>query len=100
MTFELATTSEIGTEIGQRLQAQRLAQNLTQAEVAARAGVSKGTVQNLESKGQATLESLVKVVMALGLVSELSGLFVLRATSIKQLEAASAGRKRARTSNK
>jgi transcriptional regulator with XRE-family HTH domain len=95
LQFELATTDEIGTELGQRLRSQRLAQDLKQADLAARAGVSEGTVRNLENKGQASLESLLRIVAALGLSGSLSELFVLRPTSIKEMESASAGRMRA-----
>ncbi|HEY1610877.1 MAG TPA: helix-turn-helix transcriptional regulator [Paraburkholderia sp.] len=95
LTFELATIEEIGAELGNRLRAQRLAQNLTQAELAGRAGVSRGTVRNLEGKGQASVESLLRIVGALGLAGNLSELFVLRSTSIRAMEAATRSRKRA-----
>lgn len=93
--FDLATAEEIGVELGLRLRAQRLAQDLKQAELAARAGVSTGTVRNLEHKGQASLESLLRIVGALGLAGGLAELFVLRSNSIKEMEATSAGRQRA-----
>jgi transcriptional regulator with XRE-family HTH domain len=95
MQFELSTPSEIGSELGQRLRAQRLQQNLQQAELAARAGVSEGTVRNLETKGQGTLESLLRIVIALGLVGEMADLFIARPTSIKALREQSAVRTRA-----
>jgi transcriptional regulator with XRE-family HTH domain len=95
LSFKLAGIDEIGQELGLRLRAHRLAQNLQQAELAARAGVSEGTVRNLEKKGQATLESLLRVVMTLGLIDELSELFVPKITSIKALEAAASKRVRA-----
>ncbi|TAL96740.1 MAG: helix-turn-helix domain-containing protein [Paraburkholderia sp.] len=93
--FELATVEEICTELASRLREHRLAQNITQAELAGRAGISMGTVRNFESKGQATLESLIKIVMALGLAGSLSDLFVLRATTIRDMEKASVRRQRA-----
>jgi transcriptional regulator with XRE-family HTH domain len=92
-SFDLATADEIGLELAKRLRSHRLAQNLGQTELAARAGVSRGTVQNLEAKGQASLESLLKIVTALGLAGSLSEL--LRPTSIKEMETTSAGRMRA-----
>jgi transcriptional regulator with XRE-family HTH domain len=95
LSLNLSTADEIGRELGVRLRLHRLAQNLQQAELAARAGVSEGTVRNLEKKGQATLESLLRVVMALGLVNELSELFVFKPISIKALEDASLKRVRA-----
>ena len=91
-----ATYEEVCAELGKRLKRQRLAQGLPQGELAARANVSSGTVKNLESKGQASLESLVRIVMALGLVDELARLFELKVTSIQQMERAQlAERKRA-----
>ncbi|SEB15449.1 helix-turn-helix domain-containing protein [Paraburkholderia sartisoli] len=95
LNFELAAVEEICTELASRLRAHRLAQNITQAELAGRAGISMGTVRNFESKGQATLESLIKIVMALGLAGSLSDLFVLRATTIRDMEKASVRRQRA-----
>jgi len=95
LIFDLATAEEIGAELGRRLRAQRLAQNLTQQALAARAGVSRGTVRNLEGKGQASVESLLRIVGALGLGGSLSELFVLRPTSIREMEAASTSRMRA-----
>ncbi len=96
MDFGFATHDEICAEIGRRLKRQRLAQGLPQAELATRASLSSGTVKNLESKGQASLESLVRIVMALGLVDELAALFELKVMSIQQMERAQlAERKRA-----
>lgn len=95
LSLTLSTPDEIGHELGARLRQHRLAQNLQQAELAARASVSEGTVRNLEKKGQATLESLLRIVIALGLVDELSGLFVFKPTSIKALEDADIRRVRA-----
>ncbi len=41
MQFDFATTDEIAAEFGARIRAHRLAQNLQQSELAARAGVSE-----------------------------------------------------------
>lgn len=96
MNFDLAENGEIRRELGSRLKAQRLARNLGQKELAARAGVSAGTVKNLEKKGQSSLESLIRIVSALDLVDELATLFVLRTRSIAEMErAALGGRSRA-----
>lgn len=51
--------------LGEQLREQRLLRNLTQAELGARADVARSAVQNLES-GRGTLETLVRVVRALG----------------------------------
>ena len=62
--------------------------NLTQAEVASLAGVSKGTVSNIEKHGQGTLDSLVRVLQAMRLTKELQPLFESTPTSIAQLKQA------------
>ena len=91
--FSLAGNGEICRELGSRLKAQRLARNLGQKELAARAGVSAGTVKNLENKGQSSLESLIRIVSALDLMEELDTLFVLRTRSIAEMEQAELGRR-------
>jgi transcriptional regulator with XRE-family HTH domain len=50
-------------------------QGWSQVELAQRAGLSSGTVKNLETKGQASLESFVHIVAALGLADDLGELF-------------------------
>ena len=67
LTFKLATAEEICTALGKRLKAERLAQGMLQAELAVRAGVSRGTVKTFENTGQCTVSSLVRMVQALGL---------------------------------
>jgi transcriptional regulator with XRE-family HTH domain len=84
----LANNEEVCLELGARLKAQRLAQLLSREELAARAGISAGTVRNLEVKGHATLESLVRITRTLGLYDHLQTLFVLQRKSIAQMEQA------------
>ena len=93
----LATPTEILHELGGRLRQQRLAQQLSQQELAAMAGVALGTVKKLENSGVSSLETVVRVVQALGLADELQPLFVLKRNSIAQmLQAAQPLRQRAR----
>lgn len=86
--FMMATTPEICTELGRRLRARRLMQGWTQVELAERAGLSSGTVKNLEKRGQASLESFVQIVAALGLADDLGELFRLKVVSIAAMETA------------
>lgn len=86
LDFGFATADEICVELGARLKAARLAQGLLQAELAARAGLSRGTVTALEQTGQSTVTSLVRVVQALGLVDDLQDLFKLKTRSIAEME--------------
>jgi transcriptional regulator with XRE-family HTH domain len=93
--FELSTPNEISAELGSRLRAQRLRLNIQRSELAARAGVSEKTIQNLETKGNVSFESFLKVTVALGLVGSLSSLFEYEPLSIKAMEDASKKRQRA-----
>lgn len=92
MDLSFADRSEILQELGQRLRIQRLAQALTQQELAGMAGVAPGTIKKLESNGTSSLETVVRVVQALGLTDELQALFVLPSQSIAQMEQAEQAR--------
>lgn len=86
LDFEFATQAEICQEIGARLKRQRLAQLLSQREVAARAGVSVAAVSKLEGKGLSSLDTLVRITATLGLVDQLASLFQLQVRSIAEME--------------
>ena len=62
-------------QLGERLAALRLVQNLTQAELADQAGVSKRTVERLEAGATATqLSTFLRVCRVLGLQGRLDQL--------------------------
>jgi transcriptional regulator with XRE-family HTH domain len=61
-------------EIGARLKRLRLERNLTQAELAREAGVSKITVERLEAGQAAKLQTLIRVLRVLGLLEALNPL--------------------------
>lgn len=61
-------------ELGKRLTRTRLEHNLTQAELATEAGISKSTVERLEAGETATLSSFIRVLRALGLLDALDRL--------------------------
>ena len=75
MAFEFSSADEIFTELGQRIRAQRLLQGISQLDLAGRAGVSHGTVRNMEATGQASMASFIRIVQSLGLLAELEPLF-------------------------
>jgi putative transcriptional regulator len=58
---------QILAELARRLKTERLNQNMTQQDLADRAGVSVDTVRSIESAGNATLAVLAKLLRALGL---------------------------------
>jgi Helix-turn-helix. len=95
MQFELSSFDEIALELGARLRAQRLMQNLQQSEVAARAGISERSLSNFERLGRGTFDCFIRIVFALGLVNSLSDLFESKPKSIKAMELASVKRLRA-----
>lgn len=84
-------------ELGSRLASARLARNLTQATLAEEAGVSKRTVERLESgEVAARLSGLVRVCRALDLVDRLDTLVASPTVSpVEQLKLAGRRRKRA-----
>jgi transcriptional regulator with XRE-family HTH domain len=64
-----ATDEAVLTELGGRLARLRLEQNLTQAQLAEQAGISKRTVERLESGGVATqMSGFIRICRALGLI--------------------------------
>lgn len=84
-------------ELGQRLTAARLARNLTQADLAERAGVAKRTIERLESGAVATqLPGFLRVCRALDLIAGLEILVPEAAASpIAKLKLRGRQRKRA-----
>lgn len=98
-TFDLLTHQEICRELGQRCRRLRLQANLSQLELAERAGVSLSSIRRMEAGGQATLELLVRVVQALHLVSHLENLLILPVLSIADAERDVAATKRQRAAS-
>lgn len=83
-------------EIGNRFMQRRLQRNLTQAELATRAGVSKRTVERLEEGGSSQLANVVKVIRALDLFDGLNRLVPeLGPSPIQQAKLQGRQRKRA-----
>jgi transcriptional regulator with XRE-family HTH domain len=69
------TDDSVLKELGRRLTGVRLARNLTQAALAEQAGVSKRTVERLESGQVATqLSGFLRVCRTLGLLEQLESL--------------------------
>ena len=97
--IDLLPPDQICRTLGSRVRARRLVANLTQAELAARAGCSLSSVRRLEGQGQATLELLVRVAQALHALDGLEGFMALPQASIAQMERAqqAQNRQRART---
>lgn len=85
MDLTLTKPEEIVKLLCDRLRKERLALQMTQADVAARAGIGVNTVSNLESGRNVGFENLVKVAMVLGRVGELEALFAPKVDSLDDL---------------
>src|SRR5271170_7008163 len=84
------------TELGRRAQRARLDRNLTQAQLAAAAGVSLRTIERFESAGSAQLNSVVRILRALNLSERLDRLLPEDSPRpLEELERRAEGRKRA-----
>lgn len=69
--FEMTDQAILG-DLGRRLQRRRLDRNLSQQDVADRAGLDRTTVGALEREGRATLLTFVQVLRAVGALDELN----------------------------
>ena len=72
---------EAMVQVAEREKAMRKAKRLTQVQLAAKAGMSLGSLRRFEQTGRISFESLVALSFALGCDSELDGLFAKPAYS-------------------
>ncbi len=87
-------------ELGRQIRALRLRQDLTQQELADRAGIALNAVKNLESGRGATLRSLIQTLRALDRVDWLRALAPPVSISPLQLLEAKGPRQRASRKSK
>lgn len=99
MNFEAMSEKATLEELGRRLQSQRLNANLSQAEVAHKAGVSRRALQNLEGGRVGTVSLLIRVLRVLGKAQQLDALLPETGPSPIQL-AKLKGRERQRASGR
>lgn len=70
--YSLASSEAIEAEIGRRLEEIRLDRNVTQTQLSQEAGVSRRTITRLENGGGVSLDTLIRVMRALGLADRLA----------------------------
>ncbi len=66
--------SAVLVELGRRIEERRLERNTAQEQLAAEAGVSRSTVQQIEQGSSITLTNFLRIARALGLLEELDRL--------------------------
>ena len=74
MVFDFLTIPELARELGERLRNCRLRRRLEQTELAERAGVSDRTVRGLEKGTGSSVDSLLRVMKALGILEGLDAM--------------------------
>ena len=84
MLLEKMSPIAIAEELGNRLRNARLNADLTQAEVASRAGVSRRTVLSAE-KGRVQLENLAAILVAMDMANQLDAFLPMQEVSPIQL---------------
>ena len=80
MSFILKSPQEIMQDIALKAKHKRLEQNLTQQGLAARSGVSLGTIKRFERFGEISLKSLIDIALALGCLGDFEELFSINQT--------------------
>jgi len=97
--FSVATSDQIESALCKRLESIRLSRNITQAQLAEEAGVSPRTIGRLEKGQGVSVDTFIRIMIALGIQQSLEAL--LPDPSVRPIERVgiSAGeRKRARPS--
>lgn len=84
MELQFLTIPELSEELGRRVRAYRLRHGIEQSEVARIGGLTERTVRTLEQGGGSSLETLLRVMKALGTLDGLDHLFPM-AVSIDPL---------------
>ena len=93
--FTIATSEQIIAALCERLEKIRLSRNLTQAQLANRAGVTKQTISNMENgRGGLSMDTFIRVLTALNLQGNLKAL--LPDPTIRPVERVNLGRERKR----
>lgn len=82
LDLSLSKPDEIVKRLCERLRKERLARQMTQADLAGRAGIGTNTVSNLEAGRNVGFENMVRVAMVLGRANELEELFLPKLDSL------------------
>lgn len=72
--FQLAPIPAVEAELGRRLASLRLSANLSQSQLAEEAGVARRTITRLEHGEGISLDTLIRIMRALGVADRLETL--------------------------
>jgi len=75
VSIDMTTPQEMQKKITLSARAKRLALDLSQQTLSEKSGVSYGVLKKFERTGQISLESLLKLALALGAIDDFSTLF-------------------------
>jgi transcriptional regulator with XRE-family HTH domain len=96
-SLQLLTPDAVERKLADLVRDERLRFGWKQTTLAERSGVSVPTIRRYERTGRTSLRNLLHLLEALGLIDRLQGLLLPRpASSIEELEAREAARKRPR----
>jgi putative transcriptional regulator len=84
MSIDIMPASVVAEELGERLKQARLNADMTQTDLANRAGLSRKVVLNAE-KGKVQLEAFVAIMLALNLSAQLDNFLPKQSVSPVQL---------------
>lgn len=73
--FNPKTPNEIAKELVAKIKQQRKKLKISQAQLASKSGVSLGSIKRFESKYEISLNSFIKILIALNLERDLENLF-------------------------
>lgn len=96
--FSIATSAQIEMALCKKIGDIRLVRNMTQAELAEKAGISLRTIRRMEKGEGVSLDTFIRVLIALGIQQNLEGL--LPDPSVRPIERINrGGRERQRASS-
>jgi transcriptional regulator with XRE-family HTH domain len=85
LPLDLMTAPQLAQQVAQCARRYRLERNLTQQELAERAGMSLSSLRRFERTGEIAFLSLVRIAMALDATEGLMGLFPEQIRSLEDV---------------
>ncbi len=81
ISVSMMTPSEMQNRVASRARDLRLELNLSQHTLSEKSGVSYGSLKKFEQTGQISLESLLKLAVALGCMDDFKALFAHKSSA-------------------